>query len=166
MRTILTDHPQPGELLRGVRVRVMPWTPETERAADQFDPVCLCHPLMVNGAAAILTDFRQDADGLTNILVLDRGLTPARAGALAQRLLEIETYRTLALLSLPLTRSMASDLRRMESRLATITGELCTRLENRRDSDVLLTELTGLAAELEAGVAANLYLRSSTVRCR
>ena len=147
----------PGPVISGVRVRLLPWTPETEKEADRFDPVSLCHSLVENGAAAILTDFRQDADGLTNILVLDRGLTPARAGAVAQRLLEIETYRTLALLSLPLTRSMASDLRRMESRLATITGELCTGLENRRDSDVLLTELTGLAAELEAGVAANLY---------
>src|SRR3546814_19047006 len=34
---------------------------------------------------------------------------------------------------------------------------MCTSLGERRDSDVLLSELTGLAAELEAGVAANLY---------
>lgn len=66
---------------------------------------------------SILTDFRQDEDGLTHILILDRGLTQARAGALAQRLLEIETYRTLALLALPLTQSMTADLRRMETRL-------------------------------------------------
>lgn len=45
----------------------------------------------------------------------------------------------------------------MESRLAAITDEMCTNLVERRDSDVLLSELTGLAAELEAGVAANLY---------
>ena len=45
----------------------------------------------------------------------------------------------------------------MESRLAAITDEMCTNLVERRDSDVLLSELTGLAAELEAGIAANLY---------
>lgn len=45
----------------------------------------------------------------------------------------------------------------METRLAAITDETCTRLEDRCDSDILLTELTNLAAELEAGVAANLY---------
>jgi len=94
---------------------------------------------------------------LTQILILTRDLTPARAGALVQRLLEIETYRTLALLSLPLTRSMTSQLRRIESRLAAITDEMCTSLVERRDSDVLLSELPGLAAELEAGVAANFY---------
>ena len=90
--------------------------PETEKEADRFDPASLCYSLVENGSAAILTDFRQDEDGLTQILILARDLTPARAGALAQRLLEIETYRTLALLSLPLTRSMTSELRHMESR--------------------------------------------------
>lgn len=147
----------PGPVVSGIRLRLLPWMPETEKEADRFDPASLCYSLVENGSAAILTDFRQDEDGLTQILILARDLTPARAGALAQRLLEIETYRTLALLSLPLTRSMTSELRHMESRLAAITDEMCTNLVERRDSDVLLSELTGLAAELEAGVAANLY---------
>ncbi|MFO6400044.1 DUF3422 family protein, partial [Pseudomonas aeruginosa] len=118
----------PGPVVSGIRLRLLPWTPETEKEADRFDPASLCYSLVENGSAAILTDFRQDEDGLTQILVLARDLTPARAGALAQRLLEIETYRTLALLSLPLTRSMTSELRRMESRLAAITDEMCTSL--------------------------------------
>ncbi len=147
----------PGPVVSGISLRLLPWTSETEKEAERFDPASLCYSLVENGSAAVLTDFRQDEDGLTQILVLARDLTPARAGALAQRLLEIETYRTLALLSLPLTRSMTSELRRMESRLAAITDEMCTSLVERRDSDVLLSELTGLAAELEAGIAANLY---------
>ena len=146
----------PGPVVSGIRLRLLPWTPETEKEADNFDPASLCYSLVENGSAAILTDFRQDKDGLTHILILARDLNPARAGALAQRLLEIETYRTLALLSLPLTRSMTSELRRMESRLAAITDEMCASME-RRDSDVLLAELTRLAAELETCVAANLY---------
>jgi uncharacterized membrane-anchored protein len=147
----------PGPVVSGIRLRLLPWTPETEKEADRFDPASLCYSLVENGSAAILTDFRQGEDGLTHILILSRDLNPTRAGALAQRLLETETYRTLALLSLPLTRSMTSELRRMESRLAAITDEMCTSLVGRRDSDVLLAELTRLAAELEAGVAANLY---------
>lgn len=147
----------PGPVISGVRLSLLPWTPETEKEADRFDPVRLCHSLVENGAAAILTDFRQDEDGLTRILILDRGLAQARAGALAQRLLEIETYRTMALLALPFIRSMTSNLRRMESRLAAITDEMRTGTAARRDNDVLLAELTGLAAELEAGVAASLY---------
>lgn len=147
----------PGPVISGIRLNVLPWTAAAEQEIDRFDPVSLCYSVVENGAAAIVTDFRQDADGLTNILVLDRGLTQARAGALVQRLLEIETYRTLALLALPLTRSMTVDLRRMESQLAAITDEMRTDKGARRDHDVLLAELTTLGAELEAGVAANLY---------
>jgi uncharacterized membrane-anchored protein len=147
----------PGPVVSGICIKLLPWTPETEKEIDNFDAASLCYSLVENGSAAILTDFRQDDDGLTKILILARDLNPTQAGALVQRLLEIETYRTLALLSLPLTRSMTSELRRMESRLASITDEMCTSLVERRDSDVLLSELTALAAELEADAAANLY---------
>ena len=147
----------PGPVISGIRLNVLPWTEAAEQEIERFDPVSLCYSVVENGAAAIVTDFRQDADGLTNILILDRDLTQARAGALAQRLLEIETYRTLALLALPLTRSLTVDLRRMESQLAAITDEMRTGKGARRDNDVLLAELTSLGAELEAGVAANLY---------
>ncbi|MGC7532314.1 DUF3422 family protein, partial [Pandoraea pneumonica] len=87
----------------GIRLDVVAWTEETATYIDRFDPISRCHSLVEDGMADIVTDFRQDADGLTRILILDRGLTPIRLGALAQRLLEIETYRTLALLGIPLT---------------------------------------------------------------
>ena len=147
----------PGPVISGVRVTLLPWSSETETKAEEFKVASLCYSIVEGGSAAILTDFHQDKDGLTNILILSRDLSPARAGALVQRLLEIETYRTLAVLSLPLTRSMTTELRRMEARLAAITDEMCTSMAQRRDSDILLSELTNLAAELEAGVAANLY---------
>lgn len=147
----------PGPVISGIRLRLLSWTPEAEKEVERFDPSSLCYSLVEDGSAAILTDFRQDERGLTRILILVRKLTPNRAGVLAQRLLEIETYRTLALLSLPLTQSMTSQLRRMESRLAAITDEMRTNLTKRRDNDVLLSDLTALAAELEAGAAANLY---------
>ena len=54
-----------------------------------------------------ITDFRQDGDGLTRVLVLDKGMSPARTGALVQRLIEIETYRTLCMLGLPLAQSLS-----------------------------------------------------------
>ncbi|HDR9759630.1 TPA: DUF3422 family protein [Burkholderia cepacia] len=145
----------PGPVICGIRLDLLPWTPETEREIARFDPVSLCYSVVEDGAAAIITDFRQDEHGLTRILVLDRGLTQASAGALAQRLIEIENYRTLALLALPLTRSLTSDLRRIEGRLADITDLM--RSNARRNNEVLLSDLTDLAAELEAGAAANLY---------
>ena len=145
----------PGTVISGIRMEFRPWTAENEALIAGFDADSLCRSQVENGAAAIVTDFRQDGDGLTRILVLDRDLSASRRGALAQRLLEIETYRTLAMLGLPLAQSLSARLRRIEDRLAQLTSEM--RAAESRDSQKLLAELTGLAAELEADAAASLY---------
>ncbi len=145
----------PGPVVCGIRLDVVAWTEETAKYIDRFDPISRCHSIVEDGMADIVTDFRQDADGLTRILILDRGLTPIRLGALAQRLLEIETYRTLALLGIPLVRARGPHLRNIEKRLAAITDEM--RNTARRNSETLLSELTDLSAELEANTVSSLY---------
>jgi uncharacterized membrane-anchored protein len=145
----------PGPVVCGIRLEVMARTEENAKYIDRFDPISRCHSLVEDGMADIVTDFRQDADGLTRILILDRGLTPIQLGALAQRLLEIETYRTLALLGIPLTQRLGPRLRDIEKRLVAITEEM--RQSPRRDSETLLAELTDLSAELEADTASSLY---------
>lgn len=145
----------PGTVISGIRLEIRLWTPESEELVADFDPESLCYSRVEGGMAAVATDFRQDRDGLTRILVLDRGLSASRRGALAQRLLEIETYRTLALLGLPLAQSLSARLRRIEDRLAQLTTQM--RMSGNRDDQKLLAELTELAAELEADAAASLY---------
>lgn len=145
----------PGAVISGIRLEIRKWTPASEKLIASFDPTSLCYSVVENGAAAIVTDFRQDGDGLTRILVLDRGMTPARTGALSQRLIDIETYRTLAMLGLPMALSLSSRVRRIEDRLAQITREM--KVSEARDSQMLLADLTELAAELEADAAASLY---------
>jgi len=145
----------PGTVISGIRLEILPWTEANERLIGGFDAASLCYSRVEGGKAAIATDFRQDGDGLTRILVLDGGLNPSRNGALAQRLIDIETYRTLAMLGLPLAQSLSARVRRIEDRLAEITREM--RSDGRRKSQDLLAELTELAAELEADAAASLY---------
>lgn len=145
----------PGTVISGIRLEIRKWTPASERLISSFDPTSLCYSLAENGAAAIITDFRQDGDGLTRILILDRSLSPARTGALSQRLIDIETYRTLAMLGLPLALSLSGRVRRIEDRLAQITREM--KASETRDSQALLADLTELAAELEADAASSLY---------
>ncbi len=145
----------PGTVISGIRLEIRNWTKQSESLIAGFDPESVSYSVVENGMAAIVTDFRQDGDGLTRILVLDSGLSMSRRGALAQRLIEIETYRTLAMLGLPLAQSLSARLRRMEDQLADITSGM--RGTGERDSQGLLTELTELAAELEADAAASLY---------
>ena len=145
----------PGTLISGIRLEIRPDTPETREAISAFDPTSLCYSEIKNGQGAILTDFRQNGDGLTQILVIDRGMTEAGRGALVQRLLDIETYRTLAMMGLPLAQSLSPDIRRIEDGLTGITNAM--KQHARDKADALLTEITRLAAELEANAALSLY---------
>ncbi len=146
----------PGDLISGCRLDIRLGSDETEKKAlAAFDPTSLCFSEMDGGLARAATDFRQESDGLTRIVILDKGLGPARAGALAQRLIEVETYRTLAMLGLPEARRLSPDIARIEDGFVHITGQL--RESAGSDSQVLLDELIALAADLEAGAAASLY---------
>lgn len=102
---------------------------------------------------AALTDFRIHADGFSRFLIEGRDLSGQEAGRLLQRLLEIDTYKTLALLAFPLSRALAPFLGRAERELAAITASLAER----RDADEasLLDRLTQLEAEIEREGAGN-----------
>ncbi len=145
----------PGTLISGIRLEIRPDSPETREAIAAFDPTSLCYSEIKNGQGVVLTDFRQNGDGLTQILVIDRGMTEAGRGALVQRLLDIETYRTLAMMGLPLAQSLSPDIRRIEDGLTGITNAM--KQHARDKADELLTEITRLAAELEANAALSLY---------
>jgi uncharacterized membrane-anchored protein len=103
---------------------------------------------IAGGAATALTDFRIHGDGFGRLLVRDRGMTPRQAGRMVQRLLEIDTYRVMALLAFPMARQLAPFLTRSERELAQITTGLVSA--NEKDEAALLERLTRLAAEIES----------------
>jgi uncharacterized membrane-anchored protein len=145
---------QPGPLLVAVDLHLVGDGPSD--LARLFDPASLAVAETADGVALYATDFQADPAGFVRILVIDRGLGPARAGALTQRVLEIETYRSLALLGLPEAQQLGPTVRRIEMRLADVTEEM-KRTEGFEANDRLLDGLTALAAELEAGAAASLF---------
>src|SRR5699024_8487430 len=79
---------------------------------------------VAKGAARAFTDFQPYADGFSRILVENRGLAPRRAGRLVQRLLEIETYRLMALLAFPLAREIGPEMARLEQALEELTSRM------------------------------------------
>ncbi len=145
----------PGSLISGIRLEVRNDSEQTREAIAQFDPTSLCRSEIRDGKAEIITDFRQDGDGLTRILVIDNGMSEARRGAVVQRLLDIETYRTLAMIGLQLARTLSPEMRRIEDGLTSITQGM--KAGARENAHALLSEITGLAAELEANAALSLY---------
>lgn len=100
------------------------------------------------GSAIVWTDNQIHSDGFGRILIHDVKLRRRQAGRLVQRLLEIETYRMLAMLPVPIMRSYIPKLARFDERLAALT-ENNIKLECIEDEQRLLNELTQLAAEIE-----------------
>jgi uncharacterized membrane-anchored protein len=107
------------------------------------------------GVATALTDFRIHEDGFSRFLVLDRSMSARQSGRMVQRLLEIDTYRMMASLALPVARELAPLLTRGEQELAKITAALVDA--NPDDEPVLLDRLTRLGAEIDSRKAANYY---------
>lgn len=107
------------------------------------------------GAAAAFTDFRIQDDGYSRFVIEDRGMAPRQAGRMVQRLLEIDTYRMLAFLALPVARQLGPVITQYERELAEITAALATAEE--ADEPKLLDRLTRLDAAIEGGQANHFY---------
>ncbi len=151
---VLAEIAQPGPLLVAVDLHLVTDTAEDLNAL--FDRASLARSDVNDGEAEIATDFKPDPAGFVRILVRDRGLTAEAAGALVQRVLEIETYRLLALLGLPEAQRLAPEIARIEGRLAHLT-EAMRHSEGLAANSRMLDELVALSAELEAGATASLF---------
>jgi uncharacterized membrane-anchored protein len=148
--------PQPGPLLVAIDLHLL--AEDNERAAPErlFDRASLAVAENSDGAAVYATDFQPGPSGFVRILVVDRGMPAERAGALVQRVIEVETYRTLALLGLPEAQRLAPSIGLSEKRLVEVTDEM-RRTGDLASNHKLLHELTALAAEVEAGAAASVF---------
>jgi uncharacterized membrane-anchored protein len=147
---------QPGPLLAAIDLHLVAEAKERIAPERAFDRASLAVAENSDATALYATDFKLDPAGFVHILVVDRGLGAERAGALVQRLLELETYRNFALLGLPEAQKLAPSISRIEKRLAEVTDEMRKTLDL-ADNRHLLDELTALAAELEAGATGSLY---------
>jgi uncharacterized membrane-anchored protein len=149
--------PQPGPVLVALDLHLLADNKKKKIAIEKlFDRASLAVAENSDGSALFATDFQADPSGFVRVLVLDRGLGPERAGAVVQRIIELETYRTLALLGLPEAQRLMPSINRIEARLAEVTDEM-RHAGKLIDNQRLLEELTELASELEAGAAASLF---------
>lgn len=112
------------------------------------------------GHSIAVTAFRLRDSGFEHMLVIaPASTTETRAGRISQRLLELETYRLMALRGLPAAKSLAPMLGEAEAALADITA----RLENKQATDQeLLDTLVALAAKVERATAVHQYRFSAT----
>jgi uncharacterized membrane-anchored protein len=149
----------PGQVLAAVHVAIL--SPETPPPTAEDLSLHFIHEpvigsVVAGGAAAVFTDCRIHADGFSRILIHDRSLGERQAGRLVQRLLEIETYRMMALLALPVAREMGPEIAQCERELAEATATIASS-DTAEEERALLNQLLRLAASIERLSAATSY---------
>jgi len=140
----------PGEILIASHVEVLP-QPRAKLDEDKLARQCFAGNVLVGASVAggtgrAFADFRIHADGFGRMLVHDNGMTPRQRGRTVQRLLEIDTYRVLALLTLPMARELMPKLGGFEADLGSITSAM--RSAGEADEPQLLDRLTLLHADV------------------
>ena len=140
----------PGQSMAAVHLAMAKGTePLKGKHLDSaFEKMRNCGSSVAQDKAEVYTSFRIHSDGFSRVLVQDKGLNSYQAGRLMQRVLEIETYRIMALLSLPIARKLAPQVHKMEEQLANINNRIASDQEN-VDDKTMLHELSELAAKIE-----------------
>src|SRR5450830_774029 len=116
----------------------------------------------------IWTDFLIQADGFSRFVVRDIDLRDMQGGRLVQRILEIETYRMMALLGLPHAQQAAPALNAIENDLAALTAAMvdgdqsASDATTHADDEQILHRITGLAARIEKMSLQNSYRFSAS----
>ena len=148
----------PGQTVVAVHAELRPapvaGVPHAAEVARHFGGRMIVGSAIGDGIAYAYTDFHVHDDGCSRLLVYDAGLNPRQAGRMLQRLFEIESYRMLALLALPIAREQLPRIAVIERALSEVTEGISR--ESGRDED-LLHGLTRMAAEVESSIAAGQF---------
>lgn len=136
---------------------------------EAFEGNALAGSRVLQGAE-VWTDFLIQADGFSRFAVRDVGMREQQSGRLVQRVLEIETYRMMALLGLPHAQRALPVLNTVETELARLTAAMVDADETRGgdgatragEEQELLRDITGLAARVEKLSLENSYRFSAS----
>lgn len=141
----------PGEMVSAFHLLI-------DDAQLNYETGALCryfegHKVIVSeakkGKAHLYTAFKLHGDGYGRLIIRNFGLSDSQMGQLGRRVMELETYRLLALLSLPLAKRIAPQLVEMDQQLAEILS-VVTELDSARGERDLLAKLTEIEARLES----------------
>ena len=150
----------PGDWLEGLPGRTLvarnilfrsgePAAPDFDMISERyFSGNTLLGSMVAGGNARAYTDLRVHPDGFGRLLVENLSLTPRQAGRTIQRMVEIDTYRMLALLALPAARELEPFLGEYERELVQVTSAMVDA--GTAGEPALLDRLMKLEAAIES----------------
>ena len=145
----------PGQRLTSSLLRLMPMPKKTdvivESLREWFVPESLACAHVLDGAAVVASDFRIDPAGHTRFAAFVPASTGSRrVGRIIQRLLEIETYKTMSMLGFALTREIGGQVGKMDHQVSDLMAKMSAQEMKPEET---LNALLDVSVELENVVA-------------
>lgn len=145
----------PGKLLVALNIRVcqVDAFPSVHDIAPYFTGNTVVGGLIAHESGAAYTDFRIDGSGRSRMLFLNRNMGSRQAGRQLQGLVEIETYRMMALLALPDVQDAFPLLSREEQALIEVSRQLASTSNGDEDQSrdlILQQEISRISSAIEA----------------
>jgi|TARA_Y100000294_G_scaffold138093_1_gene131267 uncharacterized membrane-anchored protein len=119
--------------------------------------------LISGGEAQVHFSFDIDSNGFSRSVLFNNAIPASRLGRIVLRMVELETYRMLALLGLPTATQYINQLGQTEQKLSDLTHQLTAHISS-GDEEVqeLLPELSQMAAKVEQIAADTSYRLAAT----
>lgn len=102
------------------------------------------------GDAAAWSDFRLTEEGVNRILLVNRRLNAYRLGRMIRRLLEIETYRMMASLTLPVAQAVSLQLKDYDKELTQLSDR---NAEGKSSAKAVSADIAALSARIVRSTA-------------
>ena len=132
----------------------------THKVEKYFDNMPLVASAPVHSQAKVWSSFKLHEDGFGRFLIYHQDLSSAQIGRLVLQLLQLDTYRLMATLGLPLAQAINSELNQLDLQLQQVaTGIALGTDKNDRE---LLTEVSKIAAKVEDYRSQSTYRFSAT----
>ena len=146
----------PGKVVAAIQLELLQATDREaanglmrQRLAREFQSESTAAAWVLDGNALIVGDFRIHEGGFSRFaFVLCGEAGPRRIGRVCQRLIEIEVYRTLAMLALPIARAMTARLNEIERAIGELIAEVASD-DTKAQESAILAALTRHSAEIE-----------------
>ena len=141
----------PGRSVAAAHLAMIPGEapdPHGNEMREMFEGQILFGSHIVDRRATIFTSFRLHSDGFARFVIYNRGLSDFQAGRTTQRVLEVETYRIMALLGYPVAKNIWPGAQRVDAELGSIIADNCS-LRTAEDERAMLQRINELADEIE-----------------
>ncbi len=153
----------PGEAIAAFHIVVDDGSIDTDpdSLTEHFEGHRLIISQPKDGKAFFCTAFKLHSDGFGRFLIQNRGISDSQMGRLVQRIMEMETYRLLAQLSIPIAKKLSPALSDMDQQLADMLARV-PQMDSSEGERGMLESLSELSARLEAFRAKTNYRFAAT----